>query len=75
MNKVYTLLNLPLFEKKTGGRWDAQIAEQLPAHLKALFINILNDTNKVVEELKFQKNKHAELFKELVGFPIRDATS
>jgi hypothetical protein len=43
--------------------------------LQALFINILNDTNKVVEELKFQKNKHAELFKELVGFPIRDATS
>jgi hypothetical protein len=62
----YTLLKLPLLEK-TNGRWDAQVTEQLPAHLKALFINILTDTNKMVEELKFQKNKHAELFKELVG--------
>ncbi|TKW09064.1 hypothetical protein SEVIR_6G067100v4 [Setaria viridis] len=47
-------------------RWDEQITEQLPAHLKALFINILNSTNKMEEELKFQKNKHAELIKELV---------
>ncbi|CAO2189853.1 unnamed protein product, partial [Urochloa humidicola] len=46
-------------------RWDEQTTEQLPAHLKSLFINIVNSTNKM-EELKFQKNKHAELVRELV---------
>ncbi|XP_044969184.1 (E)-beta-caryophyllene synthase-like [Hordeum vulgare subsp. vulgare] len=47
-------------------RWDEQAAEQLPAHLKALYINILNTTNDFEEELKRQKNKNAELVKELV---------
>ncbi|OQU79856.1 hypothetical protein SORBI_3007G034700 [Sorghum bicolor] len=47
-------------------RWDEQTTEQLPAYLKALFINILNTTNKIEEELKLMKNKHADLIKRLV---------
>nr|UIB01640.1 (E) - beta-farnesene synthase [Cymbopogon martinii] len=47
-------------------RWDAETTEQLPANLKALFINIRNDTNKIVQELQLKKNKHAEFFKKLV---------
>ncbi|CAO2186886.1 unnamed protein product [Urochloa humidicola] len=47
-------------------RWDEKATEQLPAHLKSLFINIVNSTNKMEEELKFQKNKHAEFVRELV---------
>ncbi|XP_048560268.1 (E)-beta-caryophyllene synthase-like [Triticum urartu] len=47
-------------------RWGEQAAENLPANLKALYINILNTTNDIEEELKHQKNKNAELVKELV---------
>ncbi|XBI98105.1 hypothetical protein VPH35_018368 [Triticum aestivum] len=42
-------------------RWGEQAAENLPANLKALYINILNTTNDIEEELKHQKNKNAEL--------------
>jgi hypothetical protein len=35
--------------------------------MKALLINILNTTNKIEEELKLQKNSHAELVKKLVS--------
>ena len=52
-----------MFEKKTNDvRWDEQITQQLPAHLKALLVNIFNTTNKI-EELKLQENRHAELVK------------
>ncbi|CAL5079305.1 unnamed protein product [Urochloa decumbens] len=46
-------------------RWDKQDADKLPAFMKAFFIFILNTINDIVEELKLQKNKHAELVKEL----------
>ncbi|CAN6197312.1 unnamed protein product [Urochloa humidicola] len=46
-------------------RWDKQDADKLPAFMKALFIFILNTINDTVEELKVQKNKHAEFAKEL----------
>ncbi|OEL15827.1 (E)-beta-farnesene synthase [Dichanthelium oligosanthes] len=49
-------------------RWDKQAAEKLPAYMKELFIFILNTINGIVEELKLQKNKHAEFAKELVSF-------
>ncbi|KAK3122686.1 hypothetical protein QOZ80_8AG0616810 [Eleusine coracana subsp. coracana] len=47
-------------------RWEEQTPEQLPAHLKAIFINILNTTNKIEEDLKLQENKHAEMVKKMV---------
>uniref|UniRef100_A0A453ADJ3 Uncharacterized protein n=1 Tax=Aegilops tauschii subsp. strangulata TaxID=200361 RepID=A0A453ADJ3_AEGTS len=47
-------------------RWGEQAAENLPENLKALYINILNTTNDIEEELKHQKNKNAELVKDLV---------
>ncbi|XP_066326143.1 (E)-beta-caryophyllene synthase-like [Miscanthus floridulus] len=47
-------------------RWDEQTTEQLPAYLKALFINILNTTNKIEKELKLMKNKLVDLIKRLV---------
>nr|QJA42391.1 terpene synthase TPS20 [Setaria viridis] len=47
-------------------RWDGQTTEKFPAHMKALLINILNTTNKIEDELKLQKNRHAELVKKLV---------
>lgn len=49
-------------------RWDKQAAEKLPAYMKALFIFMLNTISDIVDELKLQKNKHAELAKELVRF-------
>ena len=48
-------------------RWGEQAAENLPANLKALYINILNTTNDIEEELKHQKNKNPELVKDLVS--------
>jgi len=53
--------------EKTNDRWDEEITEQLPTYIKALFINIRNTTNKIEEELRHKKNKHAELFKKLVS--------
>ncbi|KAL6643118.1 hypothetical protein ACP70R_021299 [Stipagrostis hirtigluma subsp. patula] len=47
-------------------RWDEQAVEKLPTYLKALYINVLNTTDEVVEELKLQNNKHAELIRKLV---------
>ncbi|TVU49099.1 hypothetical protein EJB05_00390, partial [Eragrostis curvula] len=47
-------------------RWDEQAAEQLPVYLKSIFINVLNTTNKIVEDLKLQENKHAEMVKKMV---------
>ena len=49
-------------------RWDKQAAEKMPAYMKDLFIFILNTINDIMEELKLQKNKHAEFVKELVSF-------
>lgn len=65
MNKIAHRQILRLLE--IDGRWDEQAAEQLPEYMKALFINILNTTNKIEEELKLQKNKHAQLVKKLVS--------
>jgi len=53
--------------EKTNDRWDEEITEQLPTYIEALFINIRNTTNKIEEELRHKKNKHAELFKNLVS--------
>uniref|UniRef100_A0A8I6XBK7 Terpene synthase metal-binding domain-containing protein n=1 Tax=Hordeum vulgare subsp. vulgare TaxID=112509 RepID=A0A8I6XBK7_HORVV len=47
-------------------RWSEQAAENLPANLKELYINILNTTNDIEEELKRHKNKNAEMIKELL---------
>ncbi|KAG2576590.1 hypothetical protein PVAP13_6NG032600 [Panicum virgatum] len=47
-------------------RWDEQTTEEFPAHLKPLLIGILDTTNKIEEELKLQKNRHAEVVKKLV---------
>jgi len=40
----------------------------MPAYMKDLFIFILNTINDIMEELKLQKNNHAEFVKELVSF-------
>ncbi|GJN12484.1 hypothetical protein PR202_ga30764 [Eleusine coracana subsp. coracana] len=53
-------------ELKELTMWEEQTPEQLPAHLKAIFINILNTTNKIEEDLKLQENKHAEMVKKMV---------
>ncbi|PWZ44290.1 (E)-beta-farnesene synthase [Zea mays] len=50
----------------TMERWDEQMAQQLPAGLKALLVRIFNATNKIEEELKLQGNMHAELIKKMV---------
>ncbi|XP_020192141.1 (E)-beta-caryophyllene synthase-like [Aegilops tauschii subsp. strangulata] len=47
-------------------RWDEEAVEQFPAYLKALYINILNTTNVIDEELKHQKNMHTGLAKKMV---------
>ncbi|XP_044378152.1 (E)-beta-caryophyllene synthase-like [Aegilops tauschii subsp. strangulata] len=47
-------------------RWDAHVVEQLPAYLKALYINILKTTNDIEEVLKCQENKNAEFVKKLM---------
>jgi len=66
MNKIHASPKFT-FARKTNARWVEQTStEQLPAYLKALFINILNTTNKIEEELKLMKNKHADLIKRLV---------
>ncbi|KAJ1288651.1 hypothetical protein BS78_02G104000 [Paspalum vaginatum] len=49
-------------------RWDKQAAEKLPACLKEILTFILDTINDIVEELKLQKNKHAEMVRELVSF-------
>lgn len=45
--------------------------EQLPAYLKALYINILKTTNDIEEVLKCQENKNAEFVKKLVNVSQR----
>ncbi|XP_062192109.1 (E)-beta-caryophyllene synthase-like [Phragmites australis] len=47
-------------------RWDEEVAEQCPAYLRTLYINILTTVEAMEEELKLQKNKHAKLVKRLV---------
>jgi hypothetical protein len=36
-------------------------------YLKAIYVNILDTTDGIVEELKRQKNKHAELVRKMVN--------
>nr|QLR06789.1 terpene synthase clade-I-ancestor [synthetic construct] len=47
-------------------RWDEEAAEQLPGYMKAFYINILTTINAIEEELKLQKNKHADYVKKLL---------
>ncbi|KAL6902086.1 hypothetical protein ACP4OV_004962 [Aristida adscensionis] len=47
-------------------RWDEHAAEKFPAYMKALYNFIVNTTNDIVEELKLQGSKHAELVKKLL---------
>ncbi|WVZ95133.1 hypothetical protein U9M48_040934 [Paspalum notatum var. saurae] len=47
-------------------RWDVKAAEQFPAYLRAFYENILGTTDEIVEELKRQNNKHAELVRKLI---------
>ncbi|WVZ95121.1 hypothetical protein U9M48_040922, partial [Paspalum notatum var. saurae] len=47
-------------------RWDEKATEQLPTYLRDLYKNILGATDEIVEELKHQNNKHAELVRKLV---------
>ncbi|XP_062190962.1 (E)-beta-caryophyllene synthase-like [Phragmites australis] len=47
-------------------RWDEKATEKFPAYLKALYNNILGTTDEIVEELKHQNNKHAEIVRKLV---------
>ena len=53
------------------GRWDERTTEEFPAHLKPLLISILDTTNKIEEELKLQKNRHAEVVKKVVSYSKR----
>ena len=53
-------------------RWDKQSSEKLPAYMKALFIFMFNTISDIMEELKLQKNKHAEFVKELVSFATNE---
>nr|CAB3479911.1 unnamed protein product [Digitaria exilis] len=56
---------ISVYEKKAV-KWDEQTTDKFPAHMKALLVNILKTTNKILEELKLQENMHAELVKKLV---------
>ncbi|RCV44820.1 hypothetical protein SETIT_9G405200v2 [Setaria italica] len=47
-------------------KWNEEVAEQIPAHMKALYINILDNINDIIHELKLGENSHAELAKELL---------
>ncbi|KAJ1267201.1 hypothetical protein BS78_07G038100 [Paspalum vaginatum] len=47
-------------------RWDEKATDQFPAYLKAFYKNIVGTTDEIVEELKHQNNKHAELVRKLV---------
>ncbi|TVU42228.1 hypothetical protein EJB05_08621, partial [Eragrostis curvula] len=42
-------------------KWDEKATEELPANLREFYKNILGDTNEIVEELKLQNNKNAEM--------------
>ncbi|KAF8669915.1 hypothetical protein HU200_051096 [Digitaria exilis] len=47
-------------------RWDEGAAEQCPAYLRPLYINILATVKAIEEDLKLQKNKHGNLVKRLI---------
>ncbi|CAL4996527.1 unnamed protein product [Urochloa decumbens] len=47
-------------------RWDEAAAEQCPAYLRTLYVNILTTVKDIEEELKLQNNKHAKLVKGLI---------
>ncbi|KAL6856832.1 hypothetical protein ACP4OV_018214 [Aristida adscensionis] len=47
-------------------RWDRKAAEQLPEYLKAIYCNIIGTIDDIVEELKLQNNKNAEIVRRLV---------
>ncbi|RCV30114.1 hypothetical protein SETIT_6G068300v2 [Setaria italica] len=47
-------------------RWDEKAAEKFPSYLRALYKNIIGTTDEIVEELKLQNNKHAELVRKLI---------
>nr|CAB3479944.1 unnamed protein product [Digitaria exilis] len=46
-------------------RWDEKAAEQIREYLRSFYRNVICCTDKVVEELKRQNNKHAEVVREM----------
>ncbi|XBI87020.1 hypothetical protein VPH35_025172 [Triticum aestivum] len=47
-------------------RWDEHAAEQVPTYMRPFYKGTVSTINCIEEDLKLQKNKHAELVKELV---------
>ncbi|CAM0879102.1 unnamed protein product [Alopecurus aequalis] len=47
-------------------RWDENAAEQAPAYMRSFYKGIVATIDQIEEELKLQKNKHAELVKSLI---------
>jgi hypothetical protein len=48
-------------------RWDEKAAEQIPEYLRPFYRNVVCNTDMVVQELKLQNNKHAEVVREMVS--------
>ncbi|PUZ50068.1 hypothetical protein GQ55_6G030000 [Panicum hallii var. hallii] len=46
-------------------RWDEKAAEQIPEYLRPFYRNVVCNTDMVVQELKLQNNKHAEVVREM----------
>ena len=49
-----------------NNRWDEHAVEQAPAYMRSFYKGTIASINQIEEELKLQKNKHAELVKKLV---------
>ena len=47
-------------------RWDEHAAEQAPAYMRPFYKGTVASINQIEEDLKLQKNKHAEFVKKLV---------
>nr|AJQ30127.1 zizaene synthase [synthetic construct] len=47
-------------------RWDVKATEQLPANMRTFYDYLICTTDEVVEELKLQNNKNAELVKKVL---------
>ncbi|KAF7005540.1 hypothetical protein CFC21_020657 [Triticum aestivum] len=50
---------------KAINRWDEHAVEQAPAYMRSFYKGTIASINQIEEELKLQKNKHAELVKKL----------
>lgn len=49
-----------------NNRWDEHAVEQAPAYMRSFYKGTVASINLIEEDLKLQKNKHAELVKKLV---------